>query len=240
MAGGIVTELILLNLAIALGSVVQMTAGLGFTMVATPLIGLVNILYLPGPMLFANIILSIGMVFRGRNALDRREILPLFVGLAAGTAVGAAFLAQISADRLGLVFGLMILAAVAASILAPQVALTRRNILFGATGSGFTGVVAGMHAPPLVVLYQREDPAKVRATFSIVFVVGIVLALAALAVVGRFGMAEIVMGASLFPGVFVGTFVGRALAGRVTRTMARTAMLTISGIGGVLLLVKSL
>ncbi len=234
------TELVLLNLVIALGSIVQMTAGLGFTMVATPLIGLISLAYLPDPMLFANIVLSIGMLFRGRAALDRREVAPLMGGLVCGTAVGAAFLTQISAERLGVVFGLLILAAVAVSILAPQVPLTRRNVLFGAIGSGFTGVVAGMHAPPLVMLYQREDPAKIRATFATVFVVGIVLALIGLAAIDRFGGAEILMGLSLFPGVLLGSIIGRILAGRVDRMMARAAMLIISGIGGVLLLVKSL
>lgn len=234
------TELILLNLVIALGSIVQMTAGLGFTMVATPLIGLINLAYLPGPMLFANIILSIGMVLRGRAALDRREVAPLMVGLAGGTAAGAAFLTQIAAERLGVVFGLLILGAVVLSIVAPQVRLSRRNVLLGATGSGFTGVVAGMHAPPLVMLYQREDPAKIRATFATVFVVGIVLALIGLAMIGRFGGAEIMMGVSLFPGVLLGTLIGRSLAGRVSKSMARAAMLAIAGTGGALLLIKSL
>lgn len=233
-------EFLLVNLAIALASVVQATAGLGFVMVAAPLIALVNLAYLPGPILLANIVLSLGMFVRDGRSLDRQEAPLLIVGLIVGTTLGALFLTAVPAERLGVVFGLLILAAVAFSLFSPQLPLTRRNVLAGATGAGFTGIVAGMHAPPLVMLYQRESPAKIRATFATVFVVGVVLALSGLWLAGRFGQAEFRMGLSLMPGVATGFLLGRLVAGRVTQSAARAAMLTISGIGGAILLMKSL
>lgn len=233
-------ELILLNLAIALAGVVQASAGLGFAMVANPLLALINIAYLPGPMLFANLFLSSAILWREGPSLDRREMPPLFLGLLIGTIIGALVLTQIAAERLGLVFGLIIVAAVLASLVSPVLPLTRRNILFGATAGGVTGIVAAMHAPPLVMLYQREAPAKIRATFATLFVVGCIMAIIGLWLSGRFGMAEVWMGASLLPGIVVGFVAGRFIAVRVTRNAARAAMLAISGIGGIALIVKSL
>jgi len=234
------TELILLNLAIALAGVVQASAGLGFAMVANPLLALINIAYLPGPMLFANLWLSSAILFKEGPSLDRREMPPLILGLLLGTVIGALILTQIAAERLGLVFGIIILAAVFLSLISPVLPMTRRNILFGATAGGVTGIVAAMHAPPLVMLYQREAAAKIRATFATLFVVGCTMALIGLWISGRFGVAEVWMGLSLLPGIVVGFLIGRIIAVRVSQGTARAAMLIISGLGGVALLLKSL
>ena len=234
------TEIVLANLAIFLAAATQASAGLGFAMVATPLLGLVSLAYLPGPMLFSNMFLSTAMLVRDRGALDPDEARPLGLGLMAGTLVGGAVLTAIPTERLGVLFALVILAAVALSVLAPQVPLRRGTVLAGAGASGFTGIVAGMHAPPLVMLYQREAPEKVRATFAAVFVFGCILALGVLAVAGRFGAQEAWMGLSLLPGIAIGFGAGRLIAGRISKGAARAAMLVISGAGGLLLLVKSL
>ncbi len=234
------TELVLLNLAIALSGVVQASAGLGFAMVANPLLALINIAYLPGPMLFANLFLSSAILWREGPSLDRREMPPLLLGLLIGTVIGVFVLTLIAAERLGLVFGIIILASVVLSIVSPALPLTRRNILFGATAGGVTGIVAAMHGPPLVMLYQREEAAKIRATFATVFVVGCTMALIGLWLSGRFGMTEAWMGLSLLPGIVVGLLIGRVIAMRVTQGMARSAMLLISGLGGLALLLKSL
>ena len=233
-------ELILLNLAIALAGIVQASAGLGFAMVANPLLALINIAYLPGPMLFANFFLSSAILWREGPSLDRREMPPLLLGLLIGTALGALILTQIAADRLGVVFGAIIVGAVILSLISPVLPLTRRNLLLGATGGGITGIVAAMHAPPLVMLYQREAPAKIRATFATVFVIGCTMAIIGLWLAGKFGIAHVWMGVSLLPGIVVGFIAGRIIAVRVTKNAARAAMLTISAIGGLVLLIKSL
>lgn len=234
------TELVVLNLAIALAGIVQASAGLGFAMVANPLLALINIAYLPGPMLFANLFLSSAILWREGPSLDRREMPPLMTGLLVGTAFGALILTQIASDQLGLIFGIIIVTAVLLSIFLPIVALTRRNILFGGIAGGVTGIVAAMHAPPLVMLYHREEAVKIRATFATVFVVGCTMALIGLWLSGRFGIAEVWMGVALLPGIVLGFTLGRFIAARVSREAARLAMLTISGVGGVVLVLKSL
>ncbi len=93
-AAGVTSELILLNAAIALAGVVQASAGLGFAMVANPLIALINIAYLPGPMLFANLFLSSAILWREGLAVERREIPPLVTGLLIGTTLGALILTR--------------------------------------------------------------------------------------------------------------------------------------------------
>lgn len=235
-----ITELVLVNLAIFIAAVVQASAGVGFVMVGAPLVGLTSLAYVPGPILLANIFLSASMLIREGRAVTPREIAPLVYGLILGTIIGAMFLTLIPAEGLGVLLGSLVLGAVMLAVFAPQIRLTWRNVLFGATAGGFTGIVAGMHGPPLVMLYQHERPEKVRATFAVVFVFGCTLALVGLHLAGRFGSDEIWMGCSMIPGIVLGYGTGCFVAGRISRNTARAAMLIISGLGGAILLVKSL
>ena len=232
--------LILVSLAVMAGAMVQTSTGLGFVMVSAPLLGLVDLAFLPGPILLADFFLSVSMLAREGRAIETRDAAPLGMGLAFGTILGALLLAQIPPDRLGVFFALLILTLVTLAALSPKVPLMRRNIIIGATGSGFTGIAAAMHGPPLALLYQHENPRKVRATLAAVYVFGSALALATLHLSGWFGVNEMRMGLILLPGVAVGFGVGRLLTGYISQKVARRSMLTISAVCGALLLAKSL
>jgi uncharacterized membrane protein YfcA len=73
-----------------------------------------------------------------------------------------------------------------------------------------------------------------------VFLFGCFLALASLWVTGLLDWEDIWRGLVLLPGVALGYFVGKALAGQMSPTVVRYAMLTISGAAGLMLLAKSL
>ena len=114
------------------------------------------------------------------------------------------------------------------------------RLLSAAFVGGATGAIAAMHGPPLIILYQHERPEKVRATMAGVFLFGCFLALASLWLAGLMGWEDIWRGLVFLPGVALGFFVGKALAGRMSPTVVRYAMLTISGAAGLMLLAKSL
>lgn len=234
------SDLILPNLIILAAAALQAATGVGFAMIAVPLLGLIDLAWLPAPMLQVNILLSLVMILRDRRALVPAEAPPLFAGLALGTVVGAGILALIPAERLGLAIGLVICAAVALSLFTPAIRLSRPAIFAGGTAGGVTGIVAAMHGPPLILLYQRERPEKVRATMAGVFVAGCVMALAALWASGRYGSAEVGAGLSLIPGLALGYIAGRWAAGRISPRTARAAMLAVSGAAGAMLVLKSL
>ncbi len=232
--------LLLPNLVILAAAALQTATGIGFGLISVPLLGLIDLAWLPAPVLQANVLLSLAMAVRGHAALDRAEAPPLLAGLTLGTAIGAGILTLIARDQLGLVIGALVCLAVLVSVAAPPVALTRRRILAASTVGGVTGVVAVMHAPPLIALYQREHPEKVRATMGVVFVAGSMMALATLALTGLYGRTEIVAGLVLLPGVAAGFVFGRVVAGRVPARAARIAMLSVATAGGLALIVRSL
>jgi uncharacterized membrane protein YfcA len=141
---------------------------------------------------------------------------------------------------MGAMIGGIIVAAVAASLFTPAFRITRGRLASGAFLGGATGVIAAMHGPPLILLYQRERPAKVRATMAGVFLFGCFLALASLWLAGLLGWEDLWRGAVLLPGVGLGFFVGKALGGRLSPAAVRYAMLGVSGAAGLALLVKSI
>lgn len=232
--------LLLISLAVAIGAVLQTSTGMGFALIAVPVIGLIDLAYLPGPFLFANLLLCSSIAIRERRALVVRELKPIAGGMIVGSSLGALLLMQFPAERLGVLFGLFILGAVALTSLSPRVPLRPRNVLIGAVGSGFTGTAAAMHGPPLAMVYQHERPEKVRATLALAYVYGILLAFTTLHLTGRFGVAEMSMGLTLLPGAAIGYGIGRLLVGRISCKTARTTMLSISALGGAALLAKSL
>ena len=73
-----------------------------------------------------------------------------------------------------------------------------------------------------------------------VFLFGCFLALASLWITGFLGWEDFWRGLVLLPGVALGFFVGKALAGRLSPDAVRYAMLGVSGVAGLMLLMKSL
>jgi uncharacterized membrane protein YfcA len=235
-----VVELIAATLVIFAASVLQAATGVGFAMVAVPLLALINLAWVPAPMLICNILLSLALINQGHHAVERAEAPPLLIGLTVGTVAGVGILSLFDERSLGLAIGGVILAAVLASLFAPPIAITRPRLLAGAFLGGATGVVAAMHGPPLILLYQRERPEKVRATMAGVFLFGCFLALGSLWLAGLLGWEALWRGIALAPGVGLGYVAGKAVGIRMPPGMVRHAMLAISGTAGMALVLKSL
>ena len=235
-----VFELVAANLVVFLAAVLQAATGVGFAMVAVPLLALISLIWVPAPMLICNIALSIAIMSRGHHELERSEAPPLVAGLALGTFAGAGILALFEGQGLGAMIGAIIVTAVLASLFTPQLRITRLRLLSAAFVGGATGAIAAMHGPPLIILYQRERPERVRATMAGVFIFGSFLALGSFWLAGLFGWEQFWRGLVLLPGVALGFFAGRALGGRMSPGTVRYAMLTLAGSAGLLLLARSL
>ncbi len=233
-------ELIAANLVVFLAAVLQAATGVGFAMVAVPLLALISLAWVPAPMLICNIALSVAIMSRGRRHLEHSEAPPLVLGLTLGTFAGAGILTLFADQGLGVLIGAIIVTAVLASLFTPQLRLTRLRLLSAAFVGGATGAIAAMHGPPLIILYQRERPEKVRATMAGVFVFGCFLALGSFWFAGLLGWEQIWRGLVLLPGVALGFFAGKALGGRMSPGAVRYAMLTLAGSAGLVLLLRSL
>lgn len=232
-------ELLVANVIVGFAGFVQTTTGVGFAMVAVPMLVLVDLSYAPGPSLFVMLFLSIAMVAGSWSDVDRQGFATLFPGLFLGTIAGSRLLGMLSASAFGLVFGFIVLAALA---LGRMGFAPRQSPVVNASGgfvSGLMGTISGIHGPPLAVLYQRAEPARARATIAFVFVIASVLSLILLNSAGHFGRDEALAGLALVPGLAVGFVLASTGRRFISDSVARNAMLWIAAISAITLIGKS-
>ncbi len=209
-------------------------------MIAAPLLALISLEYVPGPMLFVNLFLSLLMLGDGRTFVVRREIAFLLPTIAIGTIFGAVVVAILPAQTLGIVFAALILGAVAITLFAKALALTSRNLMVCGLAVGVMGTAIGIPGGPLVVLYQNEAIEKTRPTMALVFTFSYTASLIALAIAGVFNMTQAILGLVMLPGLLVGYILGRRVRGYLSKRMGRFLMLLIASGAAVMLLMKSL
>jgi uncharacterized membrane protein YfcA len=117
---------------------------------------------------------------------------------------------------------------------------SRRSLLLAGTLSGFMGTTAAIGGPPMAMIYQRDAGERIRGTLSGFFVVGLMVSLTGLALVGRFGLAELRAAIILLPGSIAGFAVSNRVAPVLDRGYTRHAVLVVSALAGVSVLVRAL
>lgn len=233
-------DLALANAVVALAALVQAVSGIGFAMIAVPLLALIDLSYVPGPSLFAMMGLSAVMAIRERQELDQRGFLALLPGLAVGTVVGALALGMLPESWMGLLFGSMVLIALTVG----QIGIVPRQSrpVFAASGmvAGLMGTMSGIHGPALAVLYQDASPRAARATIALIFVIASGLSLLSLHIQQLFSQADVLEGLALWPGVLSGYLLATGVGHHISDTAARYTMLGLAALSALLLVAQGI
>lgn len=225
--------------AITLGAILQASTGLGAGLVVVPLLSLISLALVPGPVIFASLVLSFLMAYRGRDRINFMNMRTLMLGVIAGMALGTLSIVAIPFDRVGILFGLLVLVAVGITAAGPPIRLTRLNVIFAGALSGFMGATAAIGAPVLALLYQHEEGRTLRATLGFLYFVSSILMLSFLWAADHFGMQEVRLGLYLVPGFVAGYVLAAPVARVLDRGYSRAAVLLIATISAVVLVVKS-
>ncbi len=234
------SQLVLAAAIVGLGATVQGSVGFGMALLSAPLLTLIDRRLVPGPLLVAALALTLLVVWRDRRSVDVGGVKWALVGRVPGTVVGALTLSLLPLHTLTLIFGGVVIAAVL--MLAFGLPLKPKvPVLLGAgLLSGFMGTTSSIGGPPVAMVYQHEKGPAVRGTLAGYFTFGASMSIAALAIVGRFGLRELGWALWLLPGVLVGF----ALSARVTRWLdagrTRQAVLVVAALSGAIVVVKQL
>ena len=232
-------QYLLVTLVMAGGALVQGTIGFGMGLFAVPFLVLLNPSLVPGPTLFASGLLTILMLLRERAGIRPRELAWSLGGRVGGTGLAMVVLLAVPAERFGVVFGTLILLAVGLTASGRHVRMTPGTLSAAGLLSGFMATTVSIGGPPMALLYQREPGPSLRATLSAFFVVGTALSLLGLNLVGRFGWAELALGASLLPGILLGFGLAVPLTRRLDGRALRPVILGVCAVTGLMVLVEA-
>ncbi len=209
-------------------------------MVAAPLLALISLELVPGPMLLINFVLSLLMLSSDRSLIDRDELSVLLPMVGAGTILAAIILASLPATLFGILFALIILAAVIVSVFSKPITLSSKTLATGGVLAGLMGTISGVSGPPMAVLYQHEELQKTRSTLAVVFSFSYMASLIALSFAGKFNIDLALEGLKLFPGLLLGYLVATKHRALVSQSVGRRLTLSIAAISSIILLLDSL
>jgi hypothetical protein len=227
-------------LAVFLGACVQGFAGIGFALFAAPLIVLVRPELVPGPMLVLGGAISLLAALRERGKIDYRSAGIAFAGRVPGSVLAGLVVGLLPKSTFSLIFGVLILAAVALSLAARRVEPHPRYLGLAGFVSGFMGTITAVGTPPMGLVMQSAEPARLRATIGIFLVAGSIVSIAVLGLAGRFHWRDVTLSLLLLPPLALGFAVSSVLMGRFQPRLVRYAVLGISAASSLLLVAKSL
>jgi len=232
-------ELAAATAAVILGSVVQVASGVGGGFIIVPLLAWIDLRLVPGPVIFASLSLSMIMAIRERHAIDWRHLRSTMLGILPGAALGTWILTAVSPERLGIVFGIVVLLAIVLTAVGPRLTLTRATAIFAGIVAGAMGASSGIGAAPLAIVFQNQPGPQLRSTLAAIYVAAAVLMLAILFGFGRFGLPEVQSGLLLVPGFLIGFWLAQRFATRLGQLGSRGPVLAVSAAAAVLLIVRS-
>jgi uncharacterized membrane protein YfcA len=229
-------EVVVVTFVVAAGACVQGTVGFGLGLVGAPLLAMIDKDFVPGPLLFVGVPLTILVALRERASLDFHGIRWALAGRVPGTIAGSIAVAALSERMLTLVLGASVLLAVVLSTTRWHPRPSTATLLTAGAASGIMGTATSIGGPPIALVYQRHSGPQLRSTMAAYFVVGAALSLATLAVAGEFRGQQLRLGLVLLPGVLIGFSCSRAAATVLDRGHTRAAVLAAAAVASLLLI----
>jgi uncharacterized membrane protein YfcA len=223
-------------LVMAAATAVQVAAGLGFALVAVPPLVALHPMLVPGPMFTASVWPILWQFFAERRHLPWHLAPPTLGGLVAGTVLGIVATLFLPDGDPRPVFGAVILLAVAISIAAPRLPPAPLVLALAGLASGAMGAITGVHGPLVALALLHLPLPAYRAFLGLFYTVGSLLVLPGLWAAGRYGVAEVLAGLALLPGVLAGVWLAGPLRRAIPARALRRFVLALSGASGLALI----
>jgi len=226
-------EVFLAALIIFIGSFVQSAIGFGLAIVAAPFLFLLSPDYVPAPITFIALVLSLANAYRYRRNISLNGLGAAIIGRIPGTVAGGALLLWIDARSLSLWLGLTVLIAVAVSLLPIRITPTTPRMLVAGFLSGFMGTSTAIGGPPLALLLQHEKANLIRANLSAFFIVSCMMSLLVQGYTGYMSWHHFTLTLPLIPPMLLGYWLATRYVERIANHHIRLASLCICSLSGI-------
>lgn len=232
--------LVAAGIALVAAGAIQGSTGFGFSMLAAPLLAVVDPDFVPAPMLMMAFLISFGGMIRERQIIDRRGLGYALAGRVFASVAAVACLGLLAPDTFSTVFGVLVLFAVVLSVAGLRVEATSRNLFLAGSLSGFMGTLTSIGAPPMAIVYQNSRGPVMRATLNAFFVVGAGISLAALGWAGRIDASDVILASVMLPFAVAGFLLSSWGKRLVDRGQVKVVVLVVSTLSALILIGRTL
>lgn len=207
-----------IGVAIAVGAVFQIGAGVGFGSITGP----AAMLLVPHLMPATISCLALLSAALGSTRIEGRiaygELCYSLLGRVFGAAAAGVMLAKLgSRDGFALVFAALTLLGVAMSLGRLRLPLNPATLVLAGGLSGLMATVTTIGGPPMALIYQNEAAEKARPTMNAFFGIGMIPSLAALWGAGVLGSADAMRAFLLLPAILAGVALARVVVPYIDR-----------------------
>lgn len=233
-------EWALASLAILASTTLQYGMGIGFGVIAGPLLALISIDLVPVPVLFCTCVTAGLAAIGERGNIRWRETLSGVAGRGVGSVIAIMILFMLPGEKaFMLLFGLVVAFAVLVSVAGLRLPFSLPAVGGAGIISGFTAAITGVGGPPMALVYQNQSAIDARPTLQSYFAVGSFLTLTLLAVSGNIDGGDIAAAVLLLPALVAGFLLGPFMRPFFNRNF-KPFLLGIAGVAAAILIVRSL
>lgn len=231
--------ILLINLVVFCGSLLQGLIGYGIGLFSAPLLFLINPALVPAPLILISTVLTVLMMIRDKSHLQFDQIAWAMKGGFVGVVLAGLVLKIATKDQFELFFGLLILAAVLISVLGFKPKVNKvTNVIAGFT-SGFMGTLTAVGGPPIALLYQHGAIRNIVANLTAFFMFLNVVAIITLASIGEITLDTLKIVAISTPGVCLGLYISTKYQGIVKPHLARKWILVLSTLTAIVAIIRA-
>jgi uncharacterized membrane protein YfcA len=232
--------LLLAGLGLALGGLVQGSVGFGLALISVPIFALVRPELVPGPMVVVGCLHTVLSVLREHEHVDWRGVGWATLGLLPGTVIGALLVDSLPQRLFAVVVGSGVLGFTVLAAVSPRVRPTPPALTTAGFVSGTFGTAMAIGGPPVALLYQQEQGARIRSTLSAYFLLGAAPSVLALVLTGHLDGHDVGLAAVLAPFLVAGFVLSGPARRLVDGGRIRWAVLGFAGVSALVLIGRSL
>lgn len=234
------TQALIAAFLIFVGSFVQTAIGFGLAIVAAPLLFLVSPMYVPAPICLVALFISMLNALKYRDNIEIGGLKMALIGRVPGSIAGGLLLVMVSTDVLALWLGVLVLLAVAISLLPFRIEPTPIRMGIAGFFSGFFGTSSAIGGPPMALLLQHQDANKLRGNLSAFFVFSSIISLVVQMPAGFLNWHHVWITIPLLPAAWLGYRLARATTQSLPKEKIRIGALILCSISGLTAVWQSL
>ena len=233
-------EILIIYFIVIIGSIIQGSLSVGFALMVTPILIIIEPAFIPGPVMICRLFLSILIIIKEHRSIDFKDIKISIIGRIFGTLLAAFVILIISEELFGIIFGGFIFLAVIFSFNKSKLHPSKPLLLLAGFLSGLMGTITSIGGPPMGLVYQNKEGPIIRGTLSGFFLIGSIFSIIILAIIGKIKIYELQLFFIIIPPLMVGFFLSFFTSKLLDKGYIRYAILIVCTISASAVIIKIL